>query len=532
MIASRTTKPGPRFPRIPLRWRARKPAALFEKLRREIEQLRRENEQLRRQANRDEKNLSDLEKRARELEKEITDRERQIIDRDKKIADLEHQLAGRKKDSSNSSKPPSSDGPGAGKRVHPQRKKSRRKPGGQPGHRGAHRVLVPPERVDLVVDVVAEACEDCGAAFPQDCPPSEGPEGQRRHQVTELPEIRPHVTEYRFPERACSCGHITRAPMSKEIRGHFGPKLTALISYLTVVCRMPRRKTEELLRTVLDIPIALGSIQKSVEETSRALETPCSEIEQQLRHEPVLNADETGWRSDGEKRWLWVFVARMFVFFIVAKSRSSEVLRHLLGADFLGILCTDRFSAYISYHKGRAQFCWAHLKRDLLGIQQFARTTVADRFARDALALHARMFRLWHRFRSGDIDREQLKQKAIPLEKKFFALAERHLDCANAEVRTLARLFFNHTERIFAFIVHPEVEPTNNVSERELRTAVQWRKTSFGNRSESGEIATARLLTAVRTCLRQKRHVLDYLTNVVRAHRENCAAPSLLPQQE
>ena len=350
--------------------------------------------------------------------------------------------------------------------------------------------------------------------------------------MTELPEIHPLITEYQFPGTVCTCcGRITHAPTPKEIRSHFGSKLTALIAFLTVVCRLPRRKAEELLRTVLDTPIALGSIQKSVQETSQALETPCAEIEQQLSHEPVLNADETSWRSDGEKRWLWVFVSRVFVFFSVARSRSAEVLRRLLGADFAGILCTDRYSTYISYHKGRAHFCWAHLKRDLLGVQQFARTTVADRFARDALALHARMFRLWHRFRAGDIDRRQLGLKSIPLEKAFFALADRHVNCADAEVSTLARLFFDHSERLFAFILHPDVEPTNNVSERELRTAVQWRKTSFGNRSEAGELATARLLTAVRTCLKQKRHVLDYLTDAVRAHRAGQAAPSLLPQR-
>lgn len=525
MIVGKASSTARRSPRSLFRWRERSRAALFEGLRREIERLREENEQLRRKAARDERNLADFEKKTQELEKAIGDR-------DKKIGDLEHQLAGRKKDSSNSSKPPSSDGPAAGKRVHPQRKKSRRRPGGQPGHRGAHRALVPPERVDRIVVVAPDACEHCSAAFPQHGRPSADPDGLRRHQVTELPDIRPLITEYQFPATACTCcGRITHALIPKEIRSHFGSKLTALIAYLTVVCRMPRRKTEELLRTVLDTPIALGSIQKSVEETSRALETPCAEIEQQLRHEPVLNADETGWRSDGEKRWLWVFVARMFVFFVVARSRSSEVLRRLLGADFVGILCTDRFSAYISYHKGRAQFCWAHLKRDLLGVQQFARTTVADRFARDALALHARMFRLWHRFRRGDIDRGQLSQKAIPLEKSFFALADRHVNCADAEVRTLARVFFDHAERLFAFIEHPDVEPTNNVSERELRTAVQWRKTSFGNRSEAGEIATARLLTAVRSCLKQKRHVLAYLTETVRAHRAGQAAPSLLPQQ-
>jgi transposase len=517
---TQTSKPSIRGPLCRCRQYS---AALFDN-------LRRKNRQLRRKATQGEEYIVDLERQVEESRRRVAELEKQLIERDKKIEDLEHQLAGRKKDSSNSSKPPSSDGLAADKRIHPQRKKSRRKPGGQPGHPGAHRALVPADRVDRMVIVLPEACKRCGATFPEERPQSNDPGDLHRHQVTELPEIHPLITEHQFPTRVCSCGEITRAAIPKEVRSHFGPKLTALISYLTVVCRMPRRKTEELLGTVLDIPIALGSIQKSVEETSQALETPCGEIEKQLRQEPVLNADETGWRKDGEKRWLWVFVARMFVFFTVARSRSSEVLRRLLGADFLGILCTDRYSAYISYHKGLAQFCWAHLKRDLLGVQQFARTTVADHFARDALALHAHLFRLWHRFRGGSIDRQELIQKSIPLERKFFMLAERHVNCADREVSTLAAVFFKHTERLFAFTKHPDVEPTNNVSERELRTAVQWRKTSFGNRSEAGEIATARLLTAVRTCVKQKRHVLDYLTEVVRSHRAGHSVPSLLPQ--
>ena len=224
-------------------------------------------------------------------------------------------------------------------------------------------------------------------------------------------------------------------------------------------------------------------------------------------------------------------MARWFAFFTVAKSRSSEVLRQLLGPTFLGILCTDRFSAYIKYHKGLAQFCWAHLKRDLLGIQQLGRTTEGDHFSRDALALHARLFRLWHRFRAGDINRGQLIQKSIPLEKNFFALGESHLDSEDTEVYSLAKLFFNHTERLFAFIRYPGVEPTNNVAERTIRTAVQWRKISFGNRSQAGEIATARLLTVAATCRMQNGNVLEFLTETVRAHRAGRPAPSLLPHQ-
>jgi transposase len=508
-----------RHNRIPSRSIIPRPASLFEKQRQEIDRLTRENKELRR------KN-AELEKKADLLKKF----EKELDERDKKINELEHELAGRKKNSSNSSKPPSSDGPAAGKRIHPQRKKSGRKPGGQKGHIGKYRALIPTEKADKVIEVLPSGCR-CGCRFPKDGKGLCKTGKPHRHQVTELPEMRPHTTEYRFWGVICpDCGKIIWAAVPKEIRNQFGPKLTALLAYLTVVCRMPRRKMEELLENALAIPISLGSTQKAVEETSAALQTGCQELEQQLSKEPVLNGDETGWRSDGAKRWLWVLVARNFVFFMVALSRSSEVLYQLLGPQFLGILCTDRFGAYIKYHKGMAQFCWAHLKRDLLGIQQFARTTVADRFARDALALHARFFRLWHRFRNGDLDRDQLIRKSEPLEKKFFALSENHLDCSDGDVRKLARFFFQHTEKLFAFIRYPNVDPTNNISERALRTAVQWRKTSFGNRSGNGEIATARLLTAAGTCNIQGRNILEFLTETVRLHRAGLPTPSLFPQ--
>ncbi len=503
-----------------------RPASLFERLRHEIDHLRKEVKDLRKKAAEDKERIANLEKKA-ELLKKL---EKELADRDKKIDELEHQLAGRKKDSSNSSKPPSSDGPAADKRVHPQRKKSGRKPGGQPGHAGKYRALVPTEKADKVIEVFPSACT-CGHRFPKDGKGLCKTGNPHRHQVTELPEIRPHITEYRFWRITCpDCGKVIWAPVPKEILNQFGPKLTGLIAYLTVICRMPRRKKEELLENVFATPISLGSTQKAVEETSAALQPGYQELEQQLPKEPVLNGDETGWRDAGVKLWLWVFVARTFAFFAIAKSRSSEVLYQLLGPQFLGILCTDRFSAYIKYHKGVAQFCWAHLKRDLLGIQQFARTTVADHFARDALALHARLFRFWHRFRKGDFDRDQLIQKSIPLEKKFFALAKKHLDCADGEVRALARLFFTQTERLFAFIRYPGVEPTNNISERTLRTAVQWRKICFGNRSKKGEVATARLLTAAATCKIQQRNILEFLTETVRAHRAGLPTPSLLSQ--
>jgi transposase len=354
-----------------------------------------------------------------------------------------------------------------------------------------------------------------------------------RHQVTELPPIRAHITEYQCPKVLCpDCGKGTRAPLPEEFQNQSGPQLTALIAYLTVYCRMPRRVVHAFLENALHISMSLGSTQKAWEETSEAVQKPYEELPRQLKNEPVLNSDETSWRNDGEKRWIWALVAQSFVFYTVAANRSSEILIQLLGAVFQGVLCSDRAAAYLKYHKGQAQWCWAHLKRNLLGILDFAKTTEAERFCRDALALHARLFRLWHRFRGDDAQRPHLVLKSLPLQKKFFELADRHVNSDDADVCNLAKVLFLHSDRLFTFLEVPGVEPTNNSVERALRIAVQWRKVTFGNRSIKGEVATARLLTATQTCKIKQRSALDYLTEAVRCHRRRLPAPSLLPQQK
>ena len=484
--------------------------------------LERENEQLRRE-------LADREQQVRQQADQIAEQQKQIADAEKQIADLERQLALRKQNSTNSSKPPSSDGLAGEPRERGRRKKSRRKVGGQPGHRGAHRPLVPIAKVDEIRPILPEQCQHCGHTLSTHIEQVQTTGEAQRHQVTELPPIQARTIEYQCHRVICpECGKGTRAALPEEVRGHFGPQLTALIAYLTVVCRMPRRVVEALLGQVLGIDISLGSTQKCWEEASQAVAAPCQELEQQLKNEPVLNIDETGWRTNGAKRFLWAFVAARFVVYTVAATRGSAVLTRLLGAVFQGILCSDRFSAYLKYHSGKAQFCWAHLKRNLLGIVEFTKSSVVEQFCRDALAEHARLFRLWHKFRSGQIDRNQLVLRSISIEKRIFVLAERHLDSSHREVRNLATALFEHNQRLFTFLEHEGVEPTNNSAERALRTGVQWRKICFGNRSAKGELATARLLTVAETCDLQRLNILAYLSAAIASHRSRRLTASLL----
>jgi transposase len=186
--------------------------------------------------------VAERDRKIADSEKQIADSEKQIADAEKQIADLERQLAARQKNSTNSSKPPSSDGLAGKSRPRGRRKKSKRKPGGQKGHPGHHRALARPDQVQEVRPVLPVECKHCGQSLPQQREQIQTVGEAQRHQVTELPPIQPYVIEYQCPKVVCpACGEGTRAPLPEEAQGDFGPQLMALIAYLTIYCRMPRR---------------------------------------------------------------------------------------------------------------------------------------------------------------------------------------------------------------------------------------------------------------------------------------------------
>jgi transposase len=477
-----------------------------------------------------------LKRELERLREEVAERDRQIGKQQERIADLERQLAARQRNSTNSSKPPSSDGlAGKQRRRCSLRKKSGRKPGGQPGHTGHERPRV--ETPDRIEEVLPQQCKHCGTALPQ-APEERQTDGAVfRRQIVDLPEaILPVVTEYQYPKLVCPCCQKeTRATLRPEHEHEIGERLTGAISYLIAVRKMTRRDVHATMRDLFGVDISVGSVQKAWEETSEAVQSPYEELEQALPTEPVVNSDETGSRTNGDKRWVWVLCSPWFVFYHIASSRGVEVLVQLLGEAFPGILCSDRCPTYLSYHRGLAQFCWAHLQRTLKGIKELASTADAVHFARDMLSAVERLFALWYRFRgeagAGErlLSRTELIQQSIPIQKRICRLAARYLDSDDREVRNLARAFYEHWDKLFTFLEHEGVEPTNNFPERSLRLFVLIRKITYGNRSANGEVALARLLTVTQTCNLQQRSLLGYLLTAVYHHRRRQPAPSLRP---
>jgi transposase len=445
-----------------------------------------------------------------------------------KVAELERRIALLTKDSSDPSKPPSSDGPTSKPKMRKRKKSRHRKPGGQPGHKGTNRDLVPPEKVDSIQEVFPESCEMCHKPFHPGLHGSRLLGNYLRCQVIDIPEIKPDVTEYKRRCVECACGAVTWAVVPPQARSGFGPRFTALLAYLSAMHRVTRRGCQELAKTLFGIDISLGSVCKLHEEVSQALEPCCEEIKQALPKQDVLNVDETGWKSMGKGIWLWGFVAPAMTFFTLAASRGAKVLKGVLGDVFNGIICSDMFSAYNAYHKGKRQICWAHIIRTLKGLKHACRSPDGVRFARWMLAEIGRLFALWHAFKDGQVDRRTLVTKSVPIRARISNCLQTYELSSDHDVARTARGLLKHWNHLFTFLDHESVEPTNNSAERGIRPAVQWRKICFGNQSENGETLTARLLTVTRTCIMQRKNSFDFLVQSINAHREGLPHPSLV----
>jgi transposase len=444
-----------------------------------------------------------------------------------RIDELERKIALLTRDSSNSSKPPSSDGPGAKLRPRRPKKSKKRNPGGQPGHKGSNRDLVPVEDVDRVIPVFPHVCNHCGAALGTDASLATGK--YWRHQVVDIPEPRADVTEYQLRCVRCSCGAENWPKIPQAARSGFGPRLTAFIAHLTGLHRVTRRGCQEITKTIFGIDISVGSVCRLHQEVSDSLAAAYTQVQQTLPKQPVLNIDETGWSTQGDRRWLWLLTSPMVAFYHVAASRGAKVLKGILGDEYKGTLCSDMYSAYSAFHKGSRQLCWAHIIRSIKGIKHGCRSPDAVKFSTWMLWETGRMFALWHVFKRGHVDRHTLVRKSVIIRSRMSRCLQLYCASSDRDVAKTAKSLLKNWHGLFTFLEYDGVEPTNNAAERGLRPAVMWRKICFGNQSDDGELLTARLLTTERSCILQGKNAFQFLVSSIEAYRKNLSAPSLFP---
>jgi transposase len=437
-----------------------------------------------------------------------------------RVAELERRL---NRSSRNSSLPPSQDPPSAPPR--PRGKGSGRKRGGQHGHEGRYRRLLPPEQVDEIVEHWPERCRSCAHGFVE-ADRLDAAEPSRR-QVAELPPIAVRVTEHRLHRVCCpKCAAVTAAESPPESLSAFGPRLQAAVVTLAVRNRVSRRDSTELTRELFGVELATGSVDAIVQRAGEALAAPHTRLEQELKSALVVNIDETGWKTAGGSRTLWAALTGSCAVFRIAAGRSGFEARTLLGERFGGIVCSDRWGGYDYLDPTQRQLCWAHLLRDFTAHSEGM--AEQKKFGDAGLRIARDLFAAWNDYQA-DGDRNRLQAQAEPLQARLRKLLEH---AARKSPRTryhrqFAKNLLKRWPALWTFTHTDGVEPTNNHAERGLRGAVIYRKVSLGSQSERGERTIERLLSASVTCRLQQRSLFAYLTDALTANTHGEPIPAL-----
>jgi len=467
-----------------------------------------------------------------DLSARVEAQQRQIDLLLRKVADLETKLAQLSKNSTNSSKPPSSD---ITRPKPQQRQQGQRKIGAQPGHPRHERPAFPEADIKNFHEYRLDACPECGNAevkFLNEPP--------RVQQQMEIEKVVVFKEEHRsYPVWCERCGKVHYHPFPEAVvrEGLFKERLTALVTYMKAVDHASFSTIRKFVRDVMGEKVSRGYLRKVIAKASAALEAPYAELLDRLPLEHALNVDETGHKDNGEKFWTWVFRAELYVLFRIDKSRGSQVLLDVLGKEFDGVLGCDYFSAYHKYMSDfsiTVQFCIAHLIRDikfLTGLPDAETRAYGQRL----LAAVKAMFKVIHR-------RDEIAQDAF--QRALEQARDRILDVALRDVpsrldangKELKREAFNMAKRFrengkayFEFITTPGIGPTNNLAEQAVRFVVIDRRITQGTRSEKGRETCERLWTVVGTCAMQGRSAFEFILAAVRAHFRGEPAPSLLP---
>ena len=440
----------------------------------------------------------------RELIKELSQR----------IEELELALAKATKDSSNSSKSPSSD------IVKPPKKNTdgkasgkKRKRGGQRGHKRKLRQPLPPERVNeaFVYEMPDEEVQD------RKLTPTDQFEIIQHVELLDMPI---HVTEHRLRKYLTPDGKtvVTRVP---ELEGPiFGPRMLAMIGWLKSRAHCSYTTIATWMGDVLQVPVCRGYLAKLCNGViSDSLADAHAELKAAIPEQEILGSDESSLKNNGKKHWIWCITAATFTLFQIAASRGRKVLEELIGLDYTGIVHFDYFSSNCSFAWNfdvKAQYCWAHLIRDIRFLEKHPNQKVKD-WAGELLDRARRLFSAWHR--RDDMSDEGRHRSFVMHRDKFLEIVRKPPD-SNEAANVSARFetieltdgsHYDMSEDYFRFLFGPDVEPTNNHTEQQVRHCVIDRRITQGTRSERGQRYHERMWSAIATCAKQGRGFFDFL---------------------
>lgn len=428
-----------------------------------------------------------------------------------RIAVLEERL---NKNSNNSSKPPSGDQKANSSDKSKKSKKYRP---------GISRALLSPDQIDHFHTCTLKSCPCCGSEeiVDQDQP--------LILQQVELPKVKAITTQFNCIKYACTaCGQKSFADLPSGVpNSAFGPRLMGLIATLTGVFHLAKRDAIQLIQDLYEVKVAEGSVINIEERVAAALNEPYERI-----HRYVMSSvapkhfDETTWRNQGKNNWAWVASTSIATCFRIDANRSKEAFRRFASSLGSAPVITDRYSAYTDLEQPH-QYCLAHLIRDF---RKYAERKGPDKEIGSAIEKELRqMCRTQREFRESKITKRSRDTKFRHQKKR---LEEHFMDgLANGtdDLSGLCDRLYDDIDKLWMFSKFTDVDPTNNVAERDLRRLVLWRKKSYGTRSDRGKYFVERISTVAETVRKAGSNILAFITKAVSAFYHGETAPLLVP---
>jgi transposase len=465
--------------------------------------------------------IAELEKHLKQRDERIAILEKQVTELIKANAKLTDRVAKLSKNSSNSSKPPSSD-----ITKPPRKKKSNgsRYIGGQPGHTKHERPPFAKDEIDDFQTHPLDVCPDCGGELQE---VENAAKVVQQVEVAKKPiNIEQHTALCYWCEH-CQKFHYAPLPAHVEKGQLIGPRLTATIAYMKGACHCSFSTIRKFLRDVVGITISRGQLNKLIQKASAAFEHAYNELLEHLPSQAKLNVDETGHKENKKHFWTWCFRADDYTLFKIADSRGSKVLIDVLGEDFAGVIGCDYFSAYRKYMKDfdiLIQFCIAHLIRELKYLAGLPDKATAD-YGQKLLDAMREMFSVFHK--AEELTASDFTEAMEASRKAFLDIALINVPDSR-QAQNLANRFRKHGDAYFQFITTPSIEPTNNLAEQAIRFIVIDRYITQGTRSKKGRTWSERIWTVLATCASQERNAFDFICQSIQAHFSDQPFPSLL----
>ena len=386
------------------------------------------------------------------------------------------------------------------------------RPRGRPkGHAGVTRKK--PNRIDDVVELHPEHCPRCGGRDLSPC--QEGEE----HIQEDIEIAKAKTTCFRHHKYFCPhCKKvITAAPAPGEIPHSFiGPIARATAGFLRYQMKIPFRQVKAIFSDLFGLQISPGALVGWDQDLGQRGRPFYEMLREKVRFSDHIHADDTGWRADGVNYWLAVYTNENLALYTIDRHRSQAAVEKTLGESYGGILITDCYSAYNPIQAAAKQKCVTHLLRTNKEVEENNKgNPEAQHFCAEAKRLLQEGLALHRQFRKGALTQDELQQASKKLAPAMAALTAKEM--GNEDAERFRQRLLRHKDEVWTCLDHPQIEPTNNRAERQLRPSVimRWRAARHGNRSDTGTMNHTVLMSLMQTAKlngANPLHILHLLT--------------------